>query len=169
MYSVAVGDKLRFRYSTNHNLYLMYSDHKYFSCDFSGATELASASKGGGSGSTPNLYEAVVTAAGTLHVACEKGGHCQANQKVTITAAAAAASPSSSPSPPLAPPPDADNDSSDAVDAALIIGPVLGGVALLALAAAAALMYSSRAIRARARATAPAAAPPASATTKQGA
>ena len=87
----------------------------------------------------------------------------------TVAAAAAAASPSSSPSPPLAPPPDADNDSSDAVDAALIIGPVLGGVALLALAAAAALMYSSRATRARARATAPAAAPPASATTKQGA
>ena len=168
-YSVAVGDKLRFQYNNYHNLYLMESEAKYASCDFSGATELASASKGGGSGSTPNLYEAVVTAAGTLHFACQKGGHCQANQKVTITAAAAAASPSSSPSPPLAPPPDADNDSSDAVDAALIIGPVLGGVALLALAAAAALMYSSRATRARARATAPAAAPPASATTKQGA
>ena len=96
-YSVAVGDKLRFRYNTNHNLYLMESAAKYASCDFSGATELASASKGGGSGSTPNLYEAVVTAAGTLHFACQKGGHCQNNQKVTITAA----SPPPSPSPPV--------------------------------------------------------------------
>jgi len=75
---------------------------------------------------------------------------------VAIARAAAAASPSS----PRAPPLDADNDSPDAVDAALIIGPVLGGVALLALAAAAALMWRGRATRALAPATAPAAAPP---------
>ena len=155
-YSVAVGDKLRFQYSNNHNVYLMESAAKYASCDFTGATELASKSQGGGS---PNLYEAVVTAAGTFHFACRVGSHCQMDQKVTITAAAAAASPSS----PRAPPPlDADNDSSDSVDAVLIIGPVLGGVALLALAAAAALMCRGRATRASARATAPAAAPPAS-------
>ena len=158
-YSIAVGDKLKFQYNSNHNLYQMASAAKYASCDFTGATELASKSQGGGSGGTPNLYEAVVTSADTLYFACRIGGHCQMDQKVTITAAAAAASPSS----PRAPPPlDADNDSSDSVDAVLIIGPVLGGVALLALAAAAALMCRGRATRASARATAPAAAPPAS-------
>ena len=103
-YSLAVGDKLRFQYNSYHNLYLMESAAKYASCDFSGATELASASLGGGSGSTPNLYEAVVTAAGTLYFACQKSGHCQANQKVTITAASTP-SPSLPPSPPSPPPP----------------------------------------------------------------
>ena len=58
---------------------------KYDSCDFSGATELASTSHGGGSGSTPNLYEAVVSSAGTLYFACQVGGHCGGGQKVTIT------------------------------------------------------------------------------------
>ena len=101
-YSLAVGDKLRFQYNSNHNLYLMESAAKYASCDFSGATELASASLGGGSGSTPNLYEAVVTAAGTLYFACQKSGHCQANQKVAITAAS---TPSPSPPSPPSPPP----------------------------------------------------------------
>ena len=158
-YSVTVGHKLSFRYNAGHNVWLMASAAKYASCDFTGATELASTSQGGGSGSSPNLYETVMTAAGTFHFACRVGSHCQMDQKVTITAAAAAASPSS----PRAPPPlDADNDSSDSVDAVLIIGPVLGGVALLALAAAAALMCRGRATRASARATAPAAAPPAS-------
>eukprot|EP00964_Phaeocystis_antarctica_P126771 scaffold90432_cov63-Phaeocystis_antarctica.AAC.1 len=80
-YSIAVGDKLKFQYSNNHNLYLMESAAKYASCDFSGATELASTSQGGGSGDSPNLYEAVVTAADTLYFACQIGGHCQANQK----------------------------------------------------------------------------------------
>ena len=101
-YSLAVGDKLRFQYNSYHNLYLMESAAKYASCDFSGATELASASQGGGSGSTPNLYEAVLTAAGTLYFACQKGSHCQANQKVAITAAS---TPSPSPPPPSPSPP----------------------------------------------------------------
>ena len=91
-YSVAVGDKLSFRYSSYHNLYLMASAAKYASCDFSGATEIASTSQGGGS---PNLYEAVVTAASTLYFACQIGGgsHCLYGQKVTITAASPLASP----------------------------------------------------------------------------
>ena len=84
-YSVTVGDKLSFRYNNYHNVYLMASQAAYDSCDFTGATELGSSSRGGGSGSTPNLYEAVVTAAGTLYIACEKGSHCQMGQKVTIT------------------------------------------------------------------------------------
>ena len=92
-YSVAVGDKLHFKYNGYHNLYLMESVAKYDSCDFSGATELASTTHGGGSGSMPNLYEAVVSSAGTLYFACRVGSHCvgwgSGGQKVTITAASA--------------------------------------------------------------------------------
>ena len=61
-------------------------------------------------------------------------------------------------SPPVAPPSEV-NGSSGGTDSALIIGLVLGGVALLALAGTAAFMYRGSASRARARATAPAAAP----------
>ena len=103
-YSVAVGDKLSFKYNNWHNVYLMESAAKYESCDFTEATELASKSHGGGSGSTPNMYEAVVSSAGTLYIACEVSGHCDAGQKVTITAAAAS-TPSPSPSSPSPPPP----------------------------------------------------------------
>ena len=62
-------------------------------------------------------------------------------------------------SPPAAPPSDVADGSSGGIDSALIIGPVLGGAALLALAATAALMCRGSASRARARSTAPAAAP----------
>ena len=62
-------------------------------------------------------------------------------------------------SPPAAPPSDAVDGSSGGIDSALIIGPVLGGVALLALAVTAALICRGSASRARARSTAPAAAP----------
>ena len=60
-------------------------------------------------------------------------------------------------SPPAAPPSDAVDGSSGGIGSALIIGPVLGGVALLALAATAALVCRGSA--SRARSTAPAAAP----------
>ena len=104
-YSVAVGDKLHFKYNSNHNVYLMASETAYNACDFTGATELASASHGGGSGSmTPNKYEAVVSTAGTLYIACQVSGHCDQGQKVTITAAAAS-TPSPSPSSPSPPQP----------------------------------------------------------------
>ena len=61
-YTVNVGDKLQFSYSAAHNVYLMASESAYDICDFAGATELAGVSHGGGSGSTPNVYEAVATA-----------------------------------------------------------------------------------------------------------
>ena len=101
-----MGEKLRFKYNSFHNLYMMESAAKYDSCEFSGATELASTTHGGGSGSTPNLYEAVVSSAGTLYIACQvyQGSHCRGGQKVTITAAAAS-TPSPSPSSPSPPPP----------------------------------------------------------------
>ena len=63
-YEVVVGDKLSFKYTEYHNVYLMPSQEAYWSCDFSAATELASDSYGGGEGSFPNVYEAVVTATG---------------------------------------------------------------------------------------------------------
>ena len=104
-YSVTVGDKLIFRYNSYHNLYQMASEAAYTGCDFSGATELASTSQGGGSGSTPNLYEAVVIAVGTLHLACQMGSHCLMGQKVAITAVPAAPTPPPTPPPPPPSPP----------------------------------------------------------------
>ena len=49
-YEVVVGDKLSFKYTEYHNVYLMPSPEAYESCDFSAATELASATYGGGEG-----------------------------------------------------------------------------------------------------------------------
>ena len=97
-YKVVIGDKLSFKYTTSHNVYLMPSPEAYESCDFSAATELASDSYGGGEGSFPNVYEAVTTATGTLYFACEKPGHCGARQKIAVTVTA-----EDSPAPRLAP------------------------------------------------------------------
>merc|ERR1719460_1900049 len=136
-YSVAVGDKLSFRYSNYHNLYLMASKAAYESCDFSGGVELGSTTRGGGSESTPNLYEAVVSAAGTYYLACQVGSHCSQGQKITVTVAAASW-PASRP-PPAAPPPPAATSGSP--DAALVVGLVVGGVALLALLVGGVLVF----------------------------
>eukprot|EP00966_Prymnesium_polylepis_P024990 576154-Prymnesium_polylepis.1 len=88
-YSIEVGDKLSFMYSEHHNVYLMASQTAYDSCDFTGATALALESQGGlTSSTTPNLYEAVATSAGTLYIACQVGSHCAAGQKITVTIAA---------------------------------------------------------------------------------
>jgi len=84
-YVIDVGDKLIFKYTAYHNVYLMPSEAAYEACDFSNATELASTSHGGGSGEMPNLYETIVTAAGKLYVACQVGNHCGTGQKVAIS------------------------------------------------------------------------------------
>ena len=97
-YKVVIGDKLSFKYSEYHNVYLIPSQEAYRSCNFSDATELASDSYGGGEGSFPNVYEAVTTATGTLYFACEKPGHCEARQKIAVTVTA-----EDSPAPRLAP------------------------------------------------------------------
>ena len=97
-YEVVIGDKLSFKYTEYHNVYLMPSQEAYRSCNFSDATELASDSYGGGEGSFPNVYEAVTTATGTLYFACEKPGHCEARQKIAVTVTA-----EDSPAPRLAP------------------------------------------------------------------
>ena len=62
-YSVVVGTKLIFRYSTFHNVYLLPSKEAYDNCDFSGAQRLAGEDQGGGEGDLPNLYETVTQAA----------------------------------------------------------------------------------------------------------
>ena len=107
-YDVAVGSKLSFKYNTYHNVWLLPSQTAFDSCDFSGATELASTSAGGGEGDVTNLYEAIATESGTLYVACEISGHCQSDQKIEITVTPAA--PSTPPgvinSPPPTSPPD---------------------------------------------------------------
>jgi hypothetical protein len=96
-YTITVGDKLRFSYSSSHNVWKMSSASKYEACDFGGGTELAGTTYGGGSGSTANIYEAVVTTAGTLYIACEQGSHCSAGQqKVVITVEAAPLPPGTS-------------------------------------------------------------------------
>ena len=104
-YEVVIGDKLSFKYTTYHNVYLMPSQEAYASCDFSAATELANTTYGGGEGSIPNKYEAVTTATGTLYFACQISGHCAGKQKiaVTVTAAPAPPPPADSPAPHLAP------------------------------------------------------------------
>ena len=104
-YEVVIGDKLSFKYTEYHNVYLMPSQEAYASCDFSAATELANATYGGGEGSIPNNYEAVTTATGTLYFACQISGHCAAGQKiaVTVTEAPAPPPPADSPAPHLAP------------------------------------------------------------------
>ena len=99
-YEVVVGDKLSFKYTEYHNVYLMPSPEAYESCDFSAATELASATYGGGEGDTPNKYEAVTTATGTLYFACQIPEHCAGKQKIAVTVTAA---PPDSPAPHLAP------------------------------------------------------------------
>ena len=99
-YEVVIGDKLSFKYTTYHNVYLMPSQEAYASCDFSAATELANATYGGGEGSIPNKYEAVTTATGTLYFACQIPGHCAGKQKIAVTVTAA---PTDSPAPHLAP------------------------------------------------------------------
>ena len=103
-YEVVIGDKLSFKYSEYHNVYLMPSQEAYRSCNFSDATELASDSYGGGEGSFPNVYEAVTTATGTLYFACQIAGHCAGKQKIAVTVTAVPAPPPpDSPAPHLAP------------------------------------------------------------------
>ena len=57
---------------------------------------------GYGSGSTPNLYEAVATASGPLYLACEVGQHCAYGQKIIVNVNDPSPS-SPSPPPPAAP------------------------------------------------------------------
>merc|ERR1711907_376626 len=82
--AAALGDTVVFEYSASHDVYHMASSTAYDSCDFTGATMLASASQGGGSGSYPNSYSYTCSTTGNVYVACSVGSHCSAGQKVQI-------------------------------------------------------------------------------------
>jgi len=110
-YTVSRGTKLSFKYSSYHNVFLLPTQSAFDSCTFTSATMLANQSHGGGSGSSPNLYEAVATEVGTLYVACEVTGHCGSGQKITIFV--------NDPPPPASPP--TQNDSND-------VGGMVGGI-----------------------------------------
>jgi hypothetical protein len=86
---VDVGTKLRFSYS-DHDVWLMDDETAYRACDFSAATMLANAARGGSSGVNRNLYEAVVTVPGQLYLSCsiDGGSHCSLGQKVIIAVSA---------------------------------------------------------------------------------
>ncbi len=107
---VTPGTMLSFLYSQYHNVWEMPSADAYGSCNFSGATELASDSVGGGpGGSFPNSYNATVTATvgQTLYLSCDVGSHCAHGQKISVQVSSSCASP---------PPPtstDSDDDGHD--------------------------------------------------------
>lgn len=103
-YSVSVGDKLSFAYSSAHDVYVMPSASAYATCDFSGATLLAGPTYGGGAASgNTNLYEAVtVNQPGTMYIACSN--HCASGQKIAVSVSSADSTTASPPPPPTPPP-----------------------------------------------------------------
>ena len=133
-YTVVTGTALTFRFSVNHNLYLMETQAAYDSCDLSHSVELAETNVGGRETDQPsmpiNKYEVVITTAGTYYFACHVVGHCGAGQKITVTVE----DPPSPPNPPAPPPGTADGGGGfpvvvviiAAVAAVVLIG---GGVA----------------------------------------
>jgi len=98
-YTVPTGTALTFRFSMEHNLYLMGSKAAYDSCDLSDSIELAGMHiHGGEAGQPPNLYEVVMTTAGTYYMTCHVAGHCGSGQKITVNVV-------DSGNPPPSPPP----------------------------------------------------------------
>ena len=73
----SVGSTLTFSYSTGHNVYSMPSAADFNSCNFGGATLLA----------TSGPYVHTFTSEGTFYFACQVSGHCDAGQKVTVNVA----------------------------------------------------------------------------------
>ena len=112
-YTVSVGDKLSFKFTQSHNVWVTPASD----CDFTGGTELASSicaadesCAAGGDGQLANLYEVVPKTAGTLYIACQVGSHCLEGQKVEIFVEAVAVPDSPAPPPPAA----ADNEENSA-------------------------------------------------------
>jgi len=104
-YTVAAGTALSFRYTSGHNVWLLPTEEAFNACDFSGATELASQTYGGGQPPDwPNDYQAVATTAGDLLIACQAvmASHCGRGQKIRLTVTELPPPPSPA-SPPLLP------------------------------------------------------------------
>ena len=92
--AASVGDVLRFKYSTSHDVYKMADYTAYDECLSAYSTELGTNSVGGGSGSLSNQYDYTVTAedlaAGTIYFACSyypagDWGHCVEGQAISVT------------------------------------------------------------------------------------
>lgn len=91
-YELSTGTKLVFKYSVDHNVYLMANEAHWAACsNWASATELAGQTYGGGSSGAGsfyerNIFEAVATQAGTYYIACEvyQGGHCERGQKIKL-------------------------------------------------------------------------------------
>ena len=99
-FDITVGDKIKFVYGYDHNVWWMPDRAAYDSCSFyPGGSELQSRLS---SEAWTLVYEAVVTEPGTLYLACELGQHCDDGQKIVINVAAPAET--ASPPPPLPPP-----------------------------------------------------------------
>ena len=76
--TVAVGTNVIFKWSDQHNVYVMPNKAAYDACDFSQATELASTSV--------NEFTYKASGAGTFYFGCQVAGHCAyANQKLALT------------------------------------------------------------------------------------
>ena len=76
--TVALGTNVNFKWSGNHNVWLLPNKAAYDACDFSKGKELASTSV------TEYTYKA--SAAGTFYFVCEVAGHCShAQQKLALT------------------------------------------------------------------------------------
>ena len=104
MFDITVGDKIKFVYSYDHNVWWLPDRAAYDACSFySGGSELPHwllrDADGAATGSL--IYEAVVTEPGTLYLACELGQHCDDGQKIVINVAAQAPASPPPPPPPL--------------------------------------------------------------------
>ena len=100
--AVPAGTLLSFRYSNNHDVYLMSSFAAWQNCDMTGGQQVGSRNLGGGSGSSAaNLYEAVATGIGTLYIVCSVSDHCLLGQKIQVQVGITPSPPPpQSPSPP---------------------------------------------------------------------
>ena len=104
VFDITAGDKIKFVYSYEHNVWWLPDRAAYDACSFySGGSELPHwllrDADGAATGSL--IYEAVVTEPGTLYLACELGQHCDDGQKIVINVAAQAPASPPPPPPPL--------------------------------------------------------------------
>lgn len=131
-YTVTTGTALTFKFSMEHNLYLMETKAAYDSCDLAHSVELAGEHiHGGEAGQPPNLYEVIITTAGTYYMSCHIPGHCESGQKIEVTVENAPSAPPPAP-PPSTPPPDCGGG---------CIGALLGGTVVFLLALVALALY----------------------------
>ena len=76
--TVAAGTDVIFKWSDNHDVWLLPNKAAYDACDFSQGKELASTSV--------NEYTYETLAAGTFYFTCKVTGHCQfGNMKLALT------------------------------------------------------------------------------------